>query len=124
MREIPACMSWPLPLTDDAADEFQMQRWQAGRCAMCDKTGSPLVLDHDHDTGLIRGYLCRSCNTQEGFGRHLPRFIRWRNGWNPARLMGIEEQYILLNGLTEAQMAAAFGPEPTMDDLRAAINRI
>lgn len=30
-------------------------------CAICDKTET-LVVDHDHDTGAIRGVLCRRCN--------------------------------------------------------------
>lgn len=41
-------------------------------CPICKKTTIPgltskIVLDHDHDTGKIRGWICDSCNT--GIGR-------------------------------------------------------
>jgi hypothetical protein len=48
---------------------------QDDRCAGCgieDRTpadvrvGRPLRMDHDHETGLIRGLLCHNCNVQEG----------------------------------------------------------
>lgn len=41
-----------------------------GRCANkgCAYTG-PLVLDHDHDTGAIRGWLCRNCNLALGYAK-------------------------------------------------------
>ena len=32
-----------------------------GKCKIC-KEIKPLVLDHCHDTGAIRGLLCRNCN--------------------------------------------------------------
>jgi hypothetical protein len=38
-----------------------------GRCECCDQQcGSSLHLDHCHQTGLLRGFLCRSCNVALG----------------------------------------------------------
>ncbi|MEU7206101.1 endonuclease domain-containing protein [Streptomyces sp. NPDC045470] len=48
------------------ADRAALTTWQADRCAVCGQTGHRLVLDHDHATGLVRGWLCNSCNTREG----------------------------------------------------------
>lgn len=42
---------------------------QGGVCAICRqpcRTGQRLTIDHDHDTGAIRGLLCRNCNAGLG----------------------------------------------------------
>jgi Autographiviridae endonuclease VII len=58
------------------ADYDQMFAAQSGLCAICDKPptkvsrgnrkATDLAVDHDHDTGAVRGLLCASCNTVLG----------------------------------------------------------
>ena len=46
-----------------------MYRAQGGICACCGRvptTRHPLVIDHAHDTGVVRGLLCRWCNIALG----------------------------------------------------------
>lgn len=33
-----------------------------GTCEICEKANTRVVLDHDHSTGMVRGYLCPRCN--------------------------------------------------------------
>jgi hypothetical protein len=51
-------------------DEYQeMYQRQNGLCAACNKpsTGKRrLHVDHDHETGAVRGLLCQGCNTVLG----------------------------------------------------------
>ncbi len=87
MSEI-ACTSWEV-------DGYEVLRhWQGGRCAMCGLRDR-LVMDHDHTTGLIRGWLCRSCNGLEATSGH-PKWDEWRGGANPAAMLGVTEEYVHL----------------------------
>lgn len=67
----------PTKLTKTTADQLKMSLIlaQGNRCALCEANfshvgGSP-CLDHDHDTGLVRGVLCSNCNGIEGKIRNL-----------------------------------------------------
>lgn len=105
----PSCWTWPIPQRDgiekrisDSAngdetviefighDDFLFHEFHDGRCAICGRR-TDLVEDHDHETGLRRGYLCASCNISEGVSRH-PLFSKYRDR-NPASILGVQIVY-------------------------------
>lgn len=48
----------------------QMYQAQGGLCAICGNpqiSGRQLAVDHDHESGLVRGLLCQSCNRGIGY---------------------------------------------------------
>jgi len=100
----------------DETEAFRMAErllldWQNGRCAVC---GDRLrALDHDHETALIRGYLCRFCNAGEGRGGYEPEhpFSRYRER-NPAIILGIRVRYwSAWEGWAEPETADPSGAE-------------
>ena len=52
---------------------------QNGRCAICGvpeyELPSRLYIDHDHETGKVRGLLCPSCNTGLGHLKDDPEVL-------------------------------------------------
>lgn len=86
----PACWSWPLPEAD-VVDQLGLLMWHHGRCAICGRSGGgALVVDHDHATALIRGALCRSCNTREAFRGGVFTLYQQRH---PAAMLGVSVRY-------------------------------
>jgi hypothetical protein len=55
--------------------------YQANLCAICGqpettKRAQCLAVDHDHDTGIVRGFLCSLCNRSLGNMRDNPALLR------------------------------------------------
>ena len=67
-------------------DDFEnMLVTQHGMCAGCNvhldlfapnKQGNAACIDHDHDTGKVRGLLCRCCNLALGYVKDCPTTLR------------------------------------------------
>jgi Recombination endonuclease VII len=54
-------------LTQDDYDRMVAE--QQGCCAICHSKPPVLAIDHDHETGAVRGLLCHKCNIGIGFLR-------------------------------------------------------
>ena len=55
----------------------QLLTEQAGVCAICDgnRSNRALGVDHDHNTGTVRGLLCDRCNKGLGFFADNPEWL-------------------------------------------------
>lgn len=83
-----AWTGWDAPAKSD-----DLWSWHDGRCASCGRNTSDLVTDHCHMTGLVRGLLCRSCNSCEGWQGD-EKWGDWRSGKNPANAIKHFEIYV------------------------------
>jgi hypothetical protein len=65
---------WPELTVDEALAKYdEMLVAQDNSCYICKEscsTGFRLAVDHDHNSGQIRGLLCKNCNTALGLFRH------------------------------------------------------
>ena len=68
-------------------DYGQMLADQQGRCAICGEAVT-LVVDHNHETGEVRGLLCSNCNVGLGYFIDDPELLlaavayaaKWKKG--------------------------------------------
>lgn len=72
---------------------------QSNKCAICytdfDEGSYKACIDHDHDTGLIRGILCQFCN--KGLGHFKDSMLNINNAFNY-----LEKHYIDNSDNTES----------------------
>lgn len=96
---------------------LQLLQAQSGLCALC---GEPIlpgqaVLDHDHETGHIRGVLHRGCNALEGqIVNSMPR-----NQLTDARLQEIFRRWTAYHMVQRPELH----PTHRTDEERAALRR-
>jgi hypothetical protein len=57
-----------------SADVDTLIEAQGGTCAVC--PGKPEHVDHDHETGRVRGILCFNCNQALGNVRDNPTVLK------------------------------------------------
>lgn len=62
---------YKIPRSQQRTFLFKIHKEQGGICPLCQKPinlaeKGAAVMDHDHETGLVRGILHRSCNAAEG----------------------------------------------------------
>lgn len=53
----------------EPADYLKLVDGQGGKCPVCGDKLSDGCVDHDHQTGRVRGVLCRKCNAALGLLR-------------------------------------------------------
>ena len=78
--------------TEDWGGYLLRRIFHAGRCAVCGYQVRGLIEDHDHRTGLVRGYLCASCNRREPYPKHADLFDPYRER-PPAVVLGVVRYY-------------------------------
>lgn len=111
----PACWGWPPFNFGRELDPDKAMRafyaWHKGRCGICGQVPGRLVVDHDHNSALVRGLCCDSCNTREGVEKAPQNvFARWR-AVPSAALLGIEVVYANpTTGLSEPMPFKVTGP--------------
>lgn len=60
----------------DTVEYDRMYACQGGLCAICQTEYQLLHVDHDHQTGMVRGLLCNGCNTGIGHLGDSPETLR------------------------------------------------
>lgn len=57
-------------------DYMSLLSVQDNRCAACRNLEKELLVDHDHDTGKVRGLLCQRCNSVIGLAGDNPHILQ------------------------------------------------
>ena len=79
--EMRALAIYEFELQREARKAKKTRRKVPGTCAYCGDPGSDLVIDHDHETGQVRGLVHRACNAKIGShtATNLTRLLEYLN---------------------------------------------
>lgn len=66
----------PVSSAEDVMALWEQADWHCQACHKQIKKVSQFCLDHDHKTGIVRGFICHSCNTAIGYCRDSPKRLR------------------------------------------------
>ncbi len=70
-------------MTED--DYYELLDFQGNKCAICGQQETNksnvggkrhMSIDHNHETGVVRGILCSKCNSMLGYARDNPEILR------------------------------------------------
>jgi hypothetical protein len=61
-----------------------METGQGKRCKICQEE-TKLFVDHNHETGMVRGLLCHHCNTMLGLAKDSPQILEGAIAYLEAR---------------------------------------
>lgn len=97
--------------------------FQGGVCAIC-AAFPELVLDHNHASLLVRGFLCHTCNVRLGHYRDSPPLLASSGHWDhaayiknpPAKQCGIHATYPG-NGITLASRSRAMWTAAVLESI-------
>lgn len=79
-------------------EDLKQIKAEVKECVICGEAG-PLVVDHDHVTGAIRGLLCNHCNRGLGHFRDSPMLLEFAAQYLYASVDAPEwEKYLAENG--------------------------
>lgn len=74
-------------------DDFNKLMWkQQGKCAICrsePEEGKNLHVDHCHETGKVRGLLCRKCNQALGLIEDEPEILERMSQYLAQTVLGL-----------------------------------
>jgi len=66
---------WNLGRYGITPEEYSaMETKQNKKCKICQEEDK-LFVDHDHETGMVRGLLCHHCNTMLGLAKDSPQIL-------------------------------------------------
>jgi hypothetical protein len=113
----------------DVAGLIVLADWQGNMCAVCGHKRK-LIKEHDHDTDLIRGLVCPSCNARESYSKNyssaiedfpdsdltIRRYLRMP----PTRMLGLMVHYSRTRNVDPTEVVSEWYRQDAQREIAAA----